>query len=69
MTSVIHALIDSGAQNHEIHTMCVELFATKHWHVLQILSSYTRAMGRFSDVAWYDLIGGLNLLRVETLFD
>ena len=31
------------------------LFVTKHWHVLQILSSYTRAMGRFSDVIWYDL--------------
>ena len=31
------------------------LFVTKHCHVLQILISYTRAMGRFSDVVWHDL--------------
>ena len=31
------------------------LFFTKHRHVIQILRSYTRAVGRFSDVVWYDL--------------
>ena len=31
------------------------LFATKHWHVLQILSQYNRAVGHFSDVVRYDL--------------
>ena len=30
-------------------------FVTKHWHVLQISSSYTSAMSSFSDVVWYDL--------------
>ena len=31
------------------------LFVTKHRHVLQMLSSGTRAMGRFLDVVWGDL--------------
>ena len=31
------------------------LFVTKHRHVLQMLSSDTRATGRFVDVVWYDL--------------
>ena len=26
------------------------LFVTQHWNVLEILSSYTKAMGRFADV-------------------
>ena len=31
------------------------VFVTKHRRVLQILSSYTRAVSRFFDVMWYDL--------------
>ena len=31
------------------------LFDTQHWNVFQMLSSDTRAMGRFLDVVWYEL--------------
>ena len=45
------------------------LFVAKHRSGLQMLSSYTRAMGRFVDIVWYDLSVTFAMGRLHPYFD
>ena len=45
------------------------LFVTKHRRVLHMLSSDTRAMGRFLDVVRYDLIITDRMGRLHSTFE
>ena len=52
------------------------LFVTQHWVAFQMFTLYTRVMGRFTDVVWYDLnrmprmgVGGILMLVARINLD